>query len=67
MIGFLWHVFWIWVVLKFVSTCVCVCTVECVNCNGEDYRGPMDHTESGKECQRWDLNDPHIHLYHRKR
>lgn len=64
---FLWHVFWICV--KFVSTCVCVCvcTVECVNCNGEDYRGPMDHTESGKECQRWDLNDPHKHLYHPKR
>ncbi|KAA8590191.1 hypothetical protein FQN60_014125 [Etheostoma spectabile] len=41
--------------------------VECMNCNGEDYRGPMDHTESGKECQRWDLDDPHKHLYHPKR
>uniref|UniRef100_A0A8C2WTF0 Hepatocyte growth factor n=1 Tax=Cyclopterus lumpus TaxID=8103 RepID=A0A8C2WTF0_CYCLU len=40
--------------------------VECMNCNGEDYRGPMDHTESGKECQRWDLDDPHKHLYHPK-
>ncbi|XP_058502441.1 hepatocyte growth factor isoform X1 [Solea solea] len=41
--------------------------VECMNCNGEDYRGPMDHTESGKECQRWDLDEPHKHLYHPKR
>uniref|UniRef100_A0A7N6B7I9 Hepatocyte growth factor n=1 Tax=Anabas testudineus TaxID=64144 RepID=A0A7N6B7I9_ANATE len=41
--------------------------VECVSCNGEDYRGPMDHTESGKECQRWDLDEPHKHLYHPKR
>uniref|UniRef100_A0A8C6P3H0 Hepatocyte growth factor n=1 Tax=Nothobranchius furzeri TaxID=105023 RepID=A0A8C6P3H0_NOTFU len=41
--------------------------VECVNCNGEDYRGPMDQTESGKECQRWDLEEPHKHLYHPKR
>lgn len=41
--------------------------VECVTCNGEDYRGPMDHTESGKECQRWDLDEPHPHLYHPKR
>ncbi|XP_029910495.1 hepatocyte growth factor [Myripristis murdjan] len=41
--------------------------VECVHCNGEDYRGPMDHTESGKECQRWDLDEPHKHLYHPKR
>ncbi|XP_053742446.1 hepatocyte growth factor [Synchiropus splendidus] len=41
--------------------------VECMNCNGEDYRGPMDHTESGKECQRWDLSEPHKHLYHSNR
>nr|XP_020468372.1 hepatocyte growth factor [Monopterus albus] len=41
--------------------------VECISCNGEDYRGPMDHTESGKECQRWDLDEPHKHLYHPKR
>uniref|UniRef100_A0A665V264 Hepatocyte growth factor n=1 Tax=Echeneis naucrates TaxID=173247 RepID=A0A665V264_ECHNA len=41
--------------------------VECMNCNGEDYRGPMDHTESGMECQRWDLDEPHKHLYHPNR
>ncbi|XP_057692146.1 hepatocyte growth factor [Corythoichthys intestinalis] len=38
--------------------------VECIHCNGEDYRGPIDHTESGKECQRWDLEEPHKHQYH---
>uniref|UniRef100_A0A8C6SRI3 Hepatocyte growth factor b n=1 Tax=Neogobius melanostomus TaxID=47308 RepID=A0A8C6SRI3_9GOBI len=41
--------------------------VECITCNGEDYRGPMDHSESGRECQRWDLDEPHKHLYHPKR
>ncbi|XP_077090375.1 hepatocyte growth factor a isoform X1 [Siphateles boraxobius] len=40
------------------------CTdVECMRCNGETYRGPMDHTESGKECQRWDSQKPHKHTY----
>ncbi|XP_062317721.1 hepatocyte growth factor [Osmerus eperlanus] len=41
--------------------------VECVSCNGESYRGPMDHTESGRECQRWDLQERHKHLFHPKR
>ncbi|XP_028814074.1 hepatocyte growth factor [Denticeps clupeoides] len=40
--------------------------VECVSCNGESYRGPMDHTESGRECQRWDLDEPHRHTFHPK-
>lgn len=38
-----------------------------MTCNGESYRGPMDHTESGRECQRWDLEEPHKHLFHPKR
>ncbi|MEE6481445.1 hypothetical protein FKM82_012869 [Ascaphus truei] len=41
--------------------------VECVACNGEHYRGPMDYTESGKECQRWDLQRPHKHKFHPER
>ncbi|TRZ01472.1 hypothetical protein DNTS_016344 [Danionella cerebrum] len=41
--------------------------VECVTCNGESYRGPMDHTESGRECQRWDLQEPHQHIFHHNR
>uniref|UniRef100_A0AAR2L212 Hepatopoietin-A n=1 Tax=Pygocentrus nattereri TaxID=42514 RepID=A0AAR2L212_PYGNA len=41
--------------------------VQCMMCNGESYRGPMDHTESGRECQRWDLEEPHKHLFHPKR
>lgn len=36
----------------------------CMTCNGEDYRGFVDHTESGTECQRWDLQHPHKHPYH---
>ncbi|XP_032996482.1 hepatocyte growth factor-like protein isoform X2 [Lacerta agilis] len=35
----------------------------CLSCNGEDYRGFVDHTESGRECQRWDLQHPHRHPY----
>uniref|UniRef100_A0A8C9TNP9 Hepatocyte growth factor n=1 Tax=Scleropages formosus TaxID=113540 RepID=A0A8C9TNP9_SCLFO len=41
--------------------------VECLTCNGEGYRGPMDHSETGKECQRWDLMEPHKHPFHPKR
>ncbi|KAM8979827.1 hepatocyte growth factor isoform X4 [Sarcophilus harrisii] len=37
--------------------------VECMTCNGESYRGPMDHTESGKICQRWDHQTPHRHKF----
>ncbi|XP_060634283.2 hepatocyte growth factor isoform X4 [Anolis sagrei] len=36
---------------------------ECMTCNGESYRGLMDHTETGKECQRWDLQRPHRHPF----
>ncbi|KAM6470315.1 hepatocyte growth factor-like protein isoform 1-T1 [Liasis olivaceus] len=35
----------------------------CMSCNGEDYRGFVDHTVSGTECQRWDLQHPHKHPY----
>ncbi|XP_068132289.1 hepatocyte growth factor isoform X2 [Hyperolius riggenbachi] len=40
---------------------------ECVSCNGENYRGPMDYTETGKECQRWDLQRPHKHKFRPER
>lgn len=45
---------------------ICFCFYRsdvCVMCNGEDYAGFMDHTASGLECQRWDLNYPHVHKY----
>ncbi|XP_047630434.1 hepatocyte growth factor-like protein isoform X3 [Phacochoerus africanus] len=35
----------------------------CFWCNGEDYRGSVDRTESGRECQRWDLQHPHPHPF----
>lgn len=35
----------------------------CTWCNGEDYRGAVDRTESGRECQRWDLQRPHPHPF----
>uniref|UniRef100_A0A8C6P418 Macrophage stimulating 1 n=1 Tax=Nothobranchius furzeri TaxID=105023 RepID=A0A8C6P418_NOTFU len=35
----------------------------CITCNGEDYRGQVDHTVTGKECQRWDQQYPHQHIY----
>ncbi|KAH0629994.1 hypothetical protein JD844_012522 [Phrynosoma platyrhinos] len=35
----------------------------CMSCNGEDYRGFVDQTETGIECQRWDLQHPHKHPF----
>ncbi|CAL8330351.1 unnamed protein product, partial [Boreogadus saida] len=35
----------------------------CMTCNGEDYRGRVDQTESGRECQRWDSQRPHRHPF----
>lgn len=35
----------------------------CIWCNGENYRGAVDRTESGRECQRWDLQRPHPHRF----
>uniref|UniRef100_A0A7N8WTE7 Macrophage stimulating 1 n=1 Tax=Mastacembelus armatus TaxID=205130 RepID=A0A7N8WTE7_9TELE len=35
----------------------------CITCNGEEYRGQVDHTVSGRECQRWDQQYPHQHIY----
>ncbi|XP_006631118.3 hepatocyte growth factor-like protein [Lepisosteus oculatus] len=35
----------------------------CMTCNGEDYRGQVDHTVEGLECQRWDQQYPHQHIY----
>ncbi|XP_076153606.1 hepatocyte growth factor a [Alosa pseudoharengus] len=37
--------------------------VECMICKGKGYRGPMDHTSSGRECQRWDTQWPHKHAF----
>ncbi|KAM6896809.1 hepatocyte growth factor-like [Lycodopsis pacificus] len=39
----------------------------CMTCNGEDYRGKLDHTESGKECQRWDSTRPNKHHFQPKK
>lgn len=66
-----WHtkVFARWVLLALtrgrsegeVLIVVSVSAEVCMMCNGEDYRGKMDRTESGKECQRWDSQKPHKH------
>ncbi|XP_056281007.1 hepatocyte growth factor a [Pseudoliparis swirei] len=39
----------------------------CMTCNGEEYRGKLDHTESGKECQRWDSRKPNKHHFQPKK
>ncbi|XP_040031192.2 hepatocyte growth factor a isoform X1 [Gasterosteus aculeatus] len=39
----------------------------CMTCNGESYRGKLDHTESGKECQRWDSPRPNKHHFQPKK
>ncbi|CAM9122734.1 unnamed protein product, partial [Lampetra fluviatilis] len=36
---------------------------DCYTCIGEDYRGKMSRTETGRECQRWDQLVPHRHIY----
>ncbi|NXU64581.1 PLMN protein, partial [Horornis vulcanius] len=37
------------------------CEDQCMQCNGEDYHGEVSRTESGLECQRWDVQEPHMH------
>uniref|UniRef100_UPI00358F9CDF hepatocyte growth factor-like protein isoform X2 n=1 Tax=Myxine glutinosa TaxID=7769 RepID=UPI00358F9CDF len=37
--------------------------VPCMTCNGEDYRGFMDHSETGKPCRRWDSEHPKPFFY----
>uniref|UniRef100_A0A8C1TKF4 Macrophage stimulating 1 n=1 Tax=Cyprinus carpio TaxID=7962 RepID=A0A8C1TKF4_CYPCA len=50
--------------MRYESCDIPQCKTEvCITCNGEDYRGQVDHTVSGKECQRWDQQYPHQHIY----
>merc|ERR1719222_1687956 len=39
------------------------CDIDCQTGNGEDYKGEVDKTESGKECQDWTLQKPHKHKF----
>ncbi|XP_076128071.1 plasminogen-like [Alosa pseudoharengus] len=39
------------------------CTVECMHCSGEDYRGKISVTEGGYTCQHWDSQNPQNHGY----
>ncbi|XP_077590689.1 plasminogen isoform X2 [Stigmatopora nigra] len=39
------------------------CTEDCIQCNGENYRGKTSVTSSGVACQRWDSQKPHNHGY----
>ena len=52
---------------KVLINVVIVLTEVCITCNGEDYRGKVDHTESGKDCQRWDSARPHKHHFQPKK
>ncbi|KAM4695151.1 plasminogen [Discoglossus pictus] len=39
------------------------CEEDCMHCSGENYKGKIAKTESGVECQRWDMQTPHSHGY----
>nr|XP_033794312.1 plasminogen [Geotrypetes seraphini] len=39
------------------------CEEDCMHCNGKYYRGNISKTESGLDCQSWDLQTPHTHGY----
>ncbi|NWI50052.1 PLMN protein, partial [Calyptomena viridis] len=39
------------------------CEDQCMQCNGEDYRGEVSRTESGLECQHWNAQEPHMHEF----
>ncbi|XP_066292800.1 apolipoprotein(a)-like [Branchiostoma lanceolatum] len=37
---------------------------DCVEGDGESYRGTLSKTKSGLTCQRWDKHDPHSHYFY---
>ena len=39
------------------------CTEECMYCSGEKYEGKISKTMSGLDCQAWDSQSPHAHVY----
>ncbi|XP_075910675.1 plasminogen isoform X2 [Petromyzon marinus] len=46
-----------------VPSCAGGTTGSCYHCIGEDYRGTVAKTETGKDCQRWDEQTPHRHTF----
>ena len=43
---------------------VSVSALECLQTSsGQEYKGEWSLTVSGRECQRWDSSEPHVHFY----
>ena len=43
---------------------MCVSALECLQTSkGQEYKGQWSLTVSGRECQRWDSSEPHVHFY----
>ena len=36
---------------------------DCQTGNGDEYKGEVDKTKSGKECQNWTKQRPHRHRF----
>merc|ERR1719430_597301 len=39
------------------------CDIDCQTGNGKDYKGEVDKTVSGKDCQDWAVQKPHKHKF----
>ncbi|XP_030053923.1 plasminogen [Microcaecilia unicolor] len=49
--------------MRFAYCNIQECEEDCMHCNGKNYRGKISKTESGLDCQSWEVQTPHTHGY----